>query len=113
MAINRRRAQPIDPAFWLAVASSALIGLTFLFSTVGSMLGAPLQQAWFTSLIGGGIAAGLLCALAGVVTAHSSRKHAGAGRRAKNALIVGYCILGSLAAVAVLGVVALIATLPQ
>ncbi len=113
MAIQRRRAHTGDLAFWLAVASSMVIGLTFLVSTLGSLLGAPTQQPWFTMMIGGGIAAGLMCAFAGVVTAHVARRQEGAGRRAKSALVVGYCILGSLAALAVLGTVALIATFPQ
>ena len=98
-----------DVAFWLAIASSTLIGLTFLVSEVGSLLGAPPQQAGFTLMIGGGIAAGLLCALAGVLIALSSRRRPGARRKARNALLIGYCILGSLAALAVLGTVALIA----
>ena len=113
MAINRRRVHLGRFAFWLAVASSALIGLTFLVSTIGSVLGAPTQQTWFTIMIGAGLGAGLVCAFAGVVTAHASRRNQGAGRRANSALIVGYCILGSLAALAVLGTVALIATVPQ
>lgn len=113
MAIQRRRVQLGHLSFWLAVASSTLIGLTFLISMIGSMLGAPPQQTWFTLMIGCGITAGLMCAFAGVVTAHASRHQQGAGRRARSALIVGYCILGSLAALAVLGSVALIATIPQ
>lgn len=113
MAIQRRSAQLGDLAFWLAVASSVLIGLTFLCSEIGSLLGAPQQQAWFTLLVGGGLAAGVVCALAGVVTAHASRRQQGAGRRAKSALIAGYCILGSLAALSVMGTVALITTLPK
>lgn len=97
-----------DLAFWLAVASSTLVGLTFLVSEVGSLLGAPPQQAWFSLAVGLGIAAGLVFAFAGVVVAHVSRRHPGAGRRAKSALVVGYCILGSLAALAVLATVTLI-----
>jgi uncharacterized membrane protein len=113
MAMQRRRSQLGDLAFWLAVASSTFIGLTLFVSMLGSLLGAPPQQTWFTLLVGAGIAVGMVCAFAGVVTAHVSRRQEGAGRRAKSALIVGYCILGSLAALAVLGTVALIATLPQ
>ena len=113
MAIQRRRSHLGGLAFWLAVASSALIGLTFLVSTVGSLLGAPPQQAWFTIMIGVGLAAGLVCAFAGVVTAHATRRQDGAQRRAKSALIAGYTILGSLAVLSVLAMVALIATLPK
>ena len=109
MALQRRRARLGDVAFWLAVSSSALIGLTFLVSEIGSLLGAPQQQAWFTLLVGGGIAAGVVCALAGVVVAHTSRHQQGARGRARSALAVGYCILGSLAALSVMGTVALIA----
>ena len=110
MAIQTRRSRLGDVAFWLAVASSMLIGLTFLVSEIGSLLGAPQQQAWFTLLVGGGIAAGVVCALAGVVTAHTSRHQQGARGRARTALVAGYCILGTLAALAVMGTVALIAT---
>lgn len=113
MAIQRRRAELGGVAFWLAVASSVLIGITFLVSEVGSLLGAPQQQPWFTLLIGSGIAAGVVCAFAGVVTAHASRRHEGAGRRAKSALIAGYCILGSLAALSVMATVLLVATAPK
>lgn len=109
MAIQRRRARLGDLAFWFAVASSASIGVTFLLSMLGSMLGAPPQQAWFAMAIGTGIAIGMLFAFAGVVTAHVSRRQEGAHRRAKSALIVGYCILAALAAMAVLSTVALIA----
>lgn len=109
MAIERKSSRLGGIAFWLAVASSTLIGLTFLISEIGSLLGAPPQQAWFNLMIGLGIAAGLMCAFAGVVTAHASRRQDGAGRRARSALVIGYCILGALAALAVLGTVALIA----
>ncbi|HEY6875741.1 MAG TPA: hypothetical protein VI384_05215 [Candidatus Dormibacteraeota bacterium] len=109
MAFQRNRVRLGDLAFWLAVASSTFIGITFVLSMLGSMLGAPPQQAWFTLLIGAGIAVGMVFAFAGVVTAHASRRREGADRRARSALIVGYCILGSLAALAVLGTVALIA----
>jgi len=44
-----------------------------------------------------------------VVTAHVSRRQEGANRRARSALVVGYCILGALAALAVLAAVTLIA----
>src|SRR5690349_9613771 len=109
MAIQRKRARLGDLAFWLAVASSTFIGITFVLSMLGSMMGAPPQQAWFTLLIGAGIAVGMVFAFAGVLTAHASRRREGAHHRARSALIVGYCILGSLAALAVLGTVALIA----
>ncbi len=89
MAIQRRRAHTGDLAVWLAVASSMVIGLTFLVSTLGSLLGAPSQQPWFTMMIGGGIAAGVGCALAGVRSAPKARRPGGAGRRAQGALGVG------------------------
>lgn len=108
MAIQRRSVRLGDLAFWLAVASSTLVGLVFLVSMVGSLLGAPPQQAWFSLAIGLGIGAGLLFALAGVVVAHVTRRQAGARRRARSALVAGYCILGSLAALAVLATVTLI-----
>ena len=108
VALERRGAHLGDLAFWLAVVSSTLVGVTFLVSEVGSLLGAPPQQAWFSLAIGLGIGAGLVCAFAGVVAAHAARRRAGAGRRARRALVVGYCILGSLAAVAVLVTVTLI-----
>jgi hypothetical protein len=111
---ERRRVRTGDVAFWLAVASSALIGLIFFVSMVGSLLGAPPQQAWFSLLVGLGIAVAMVCALAGVVAAHVSRRQEGASRRARSALVVGYCILGSLVALAVLGTVTLIlVTQPQ
>jgi hypothetical protein len=109
MAFERRRARLGDVAFWLAVASSILVGLTLLVSEIGSLLGAPPQQAGFSLMIGSGIALALVCAFAGVVTAHVSRRQEGASRRARSALVVGYCILGSLAALSVLAVVTLIA----
>ncbi len=109
MAFERRRARLGDLAFWLAVASSTLIGLTLLVSEIGSLLGAAPQQLWFSLMVGAGIALALVCAFAGVVTAHLSRRHVGARRRARTALVVGYCILGSLATLAVLGTVTLIA----
>ena len=109
MAIERKASRLGGLAFWLAVASSTLIGLTFLISEIGSLLGAPPQQVWFNLMIGLGIATGLMCAFAGVVTAHASRRQDGAGRRARSALVVGYCVLGSLAALAVVATVALIA----
>lgn len=108
MELQRRGVRLGDLAFWLAVASSTLVGLTFFISEVGSLLGAPPQQAWFSLAIGVGIGAGLMCAFAGVVAAHVSRRQAGAGRRARSALMVGYCILGSIAAIAVLATVTLI-----
>lgn len=108
MEIQRRGAQPGDLAFWLAVVSSTLVGLTFLMSEVVSLLGAPPQQAWFTLAVGIGIGTGLICAFAGVVAARAGRRQAGAGRKAKKALVVGYCILGSLAALAVLATLTLI-----
>ena len=113
MEVERRRVRLGDVAFWLAVASSTLIGLTLVFSEIGSLLGAPPQQPSFSLLIGLGIAVALLFAFAGVVTAHASRRQEGASRKAKSALVVGYCILGSLAAMAVLGTVTLIAMTPQ
>lgn len=109
MAFQRRRERLGDTSFRLAVASSTLIGLTLVVSEIGSLLGAPPQQVWFSLLIGGGIALALVCAFAGVVTAHVSRGQQGASRRAKSALVVGYCILGSLTALAVLATVTLIA----
>ncbi|TMD20167.1 MAG: hypothetical protein E6I98_05555 [Chloroflexi bacterium] len=109
MAFERRRARLGDLAFWLAVASSTLVGLTLLVSEIGSLLGAPPQQAWFSLMVGTGIALAVVCAFAGVVTAHVSRSQEGASRRARSALVVGYCILGSLAAMAVLATVTLIA----
>ena len=112
MEVERRRVRLGDVAFWLAVASSTLIGLTLVFSEIGSLLGAPPQQPSFSLLIGLGIAVALLFAFAGVVTAHASRRQEGASRQAKSALVV-YCILGSLAAMAVLGTVTLIAMTPQ
>ena len=96
-------------SFWLAVASSTLIGLTLLVSEIGSLLGAPPQQVWFSLMVGTGIALALVCAFVGVVTAHVSRSREGANRRAKSALVVGYCILASLTALAVLATVTLIA----
>jgi hypothetical protein len=113
MELRRRGARLGDLAFWLAVASSTLVGLTFLVSEVGSLLGAPPQQSWFSLAIGLGIGAGLVCAFAGVVAAHVSRRQAGAGRQARSALVVGYCILGALAALAVLATVTLIALANQ
>jgi hypothetical protein len=41
VAFERRRARLGDLSFWLAVASSTLIGLTLLVSEIGSLLGAP------------------------------------------------------------------------
>lgn len=110
MAFERRRARLGDLSFWLAVASSTLIGLTLLVSEIGSLMGAPPQQTWFSLMVGAGIALALMCAFAGVVTAHASRNREGASRRARSALVVGYCILGSLTALAVLATVTLIAT---
>jgi len=109
VAFERRRAGLGDIAFWLAVASSTLVGLTLLVSEIGSLLGAPPQQVWFSLMIGTGIALALVCAFAGVVTAHVSRRQEGANRQARSALVVGYCILGALAALAVLAAVTLIA----
>ncbi len=63
----------------------------------------------FSLMIGAGIALALVCAFAGVVSAHVSRRKEGANRRARSAPVVVYCILGSLAALAVLGTVTLIA----
>lgn len=81
MVIQRQRGQLGKLAFWLAVASSTLAGLTFLMSEVVALLGAPPQQAWFTLAIGIGIGTGVVCALAGVVAAHAaspgSRRPAG------------------------------------
>src|SRR5207249_10117294 len=100
MAFERRRAGLGNIAFWLAVASSTLVGLTLLVSEIGSLLGAPPQQAWFSLMVGTGIAIAVVCAFAGVVTAHVSRSQEGASRRARCALVVGYCICGSLVAMA-------------
>ena len=80
MAFERRRARLGDLAFWLAVASSTLVGLTLVVSEIGSLLGAPPQQAGFSLMVGAG------------------------KERARG----GYCILGSLAALAVLSTVTLI-----
>ncbi len=109
MEFERRRSRLGDLAFWLAVASSTLIVLTLLVSEIGSLLGAPPQQLSFSLMIGAGIALALVCAFAGVVSAHVSRRKEGANRRARSAPVVVYCILGSLAALAVLGTVTLIA----
>jgi len=108
MAFERRRARLGDLAFWLAVASSTLVGLTLVVSEIGPLLGAPPQQAGFSLMVGAGIALAMVFAFAGVVTAHVSRRQEGASRRARSALVVGYCILGSLAALAVLSTVTLI-----
>jgi len=109
MGFERRWTRLGDLAFWLAVASSTLIVVTLLVSEIGSLLGAPPQQLSFSLMIGGGIAIALVCAFAGVVSAHVSRRREGASRRARSALVVVYCILGSLATLAVLGTVTLIA----
>jgi len=109
MAFERKRSRSSDIGFWLAVASSTLIGLTLLVSEIGSLLGAPPQQIWFSLMVGAGMALALVFAFAGVVSAHVSRRQEGASRRARTALVVGYCILGSLTALAVLATVTLIA----
>ncbi len=109
MGFERRRTRLGDLAFWLAVASSTLIVLTLLVSEIGSLLGAPPQQLSFSLMIGAAIAIALVCAFAGVVSAHVARRREGASRRARSVLVVVYCILGSLATLAVLGTVTLIA----
>src|SRR5260370_41207446 len=98
MDFERRRSRLGDLAFWLALASSTLIVLTLLVSEIGSLLGAPPQQLSISLMIGAGIALALVCAFAGVVSAHVSRRREGTSRRARSALVVVYCILGSLAA---------------
>src|SRR5712691_11543157 len=108
MKFESRRSRLGDLAFWLALASSTLIVLTLLVSEIGSLLGAPPEQLSFSLMIGAGIALGLVCAFAGVVSAHVSRRQEAACRRVRSALVV-YCILGSLAALAVFGTVTLIA----
>src|SRR5258705_11371512 len=98
MELQRRRARLGDLAFWLAVASSTLIVLTLLVSEIGSLLGAPPQQLSFSLMIGAGIALALVCALAGVVSAHASRRREGAARRGRSALVGGYFTPGPPAA---------------
>jgi hypothetical protein len=107
--MSRGRTALGDLAFWLAVASSTVIGLTLLVSEIGSLLGAPPQQLSFSLMIGAGIALALVCAFAGVVSAHVSRRQEGVGRRVRSARVVGYSVLGSLVALAVLGTVTVIA----
>lgn len=74
VSIQARRARLGDLAFWLAVASSTVIGLTLLVSGIGSLLGAPPQQVGFSLMIGAGIGLATVCAFAGVVTAHVSAR---------------------------------------
>jgi uncharacterized membrane protein YccC len=74
MAFERKRSRSSDVAFWLAVASATLIGLTLLVSGIGSLLGAPPQQVGFSLMIGAGIGVALVCAFAGVVAAHVSAR---------------------------------------
>jgi len=74
MAFERKRSRLEGLSFGLAVASSTLIGVTLLVSEIGALLGAPPQQLWFSLMVGAGIAVALVCAFAGVVTAHVSAR---------------------------------------
>jgi hypothetical protein len=85
-----------NTAFGLAIASAALVGVTFVLAPFGAIR-RP-EPIWpLVVLTGLPMLAAALCAIAAVVTGHVSRRMYPGNRRARKALIVGYGLLGCFA----------------